>query len=224
MANIRSQIGAACADAGRDPSAVTLIAVTKGFPADDIRILCDLGVTDVGESRAAEGLAKRNELSTLPLTWHCVGQVQTNKATQVVRWADLVHSVDRSGLVEALQRAAVSQDRTVDVLMQIDVVPPDFPRSVHSARGGCSLGQVTDLATTIGHSANLRLLGVMSVADPALEPAWVFGRLQAEAERLRQRYPSATVVSAGMSEDFATALAAGATHLRIGSAILGERR
>ena len=182
-----------------------------------------MGVTDVGESRAAEGLAKRAELNNLPLTWHSIGQVQSNKAAQVVRWADLVHAVDRPGLVNAIQRAAASQDRTLDVLLQIDVVPSDFPRSDHSTRGGCSIGQVTELASTINSSANLRLCGVMSVADPALDPGWVFSELQAEAERLRSHYPSAHVVSAGMSGDFAAAVAAGATHLRIGSAILGER-
>jgi len=220
---VREQIANACKAVGRDIETVTLIAVTKGFPADDIRILADLGVTDVGESRSAEGQAKRTEVSEYALTWHCIGQVQTNKAAHVARWADMIHGVDRPGLVVALERAAGAQSRSLDVLAQVDVLPGHSPRSDGSSRGGCPVADLASLADSVAESSMLRLRGVMTVADPTLDPAWVFGELAQVSADLRLRYPTADVVSAGMSGDFRQALAAGATHLRIGSAILGER-
>lgn len=213
---VRERIAAACAAADRDPAEITLVAVTKTFPVADTRLLAELGVTDVGESRDQEAAGKAAECADLPLTWHFVGQLQTNKARSVARYADVIHSVDRARLVRALSSAAVRAGRTLRCLVQVSL--DDRP-----GRGGAAPAEVPALADLIAASDGLELDGVMAIAPLGAAPAPAFARLAEVAERLRAAHPSATVISAGMSGDLEQAIACGATHVRIGTALLGGR-
>lgn len=216
---LRQRIGRACAEHGRDPGEVTTVVVTKTYPATDLELLYDLGVVDVGEARDGEGSEKRSELPHLDLRWHCIGQVQTKKATSVARWADVVHSVDREKLVRALARGAEAAGRSLDVLVQVDLDPDGHA----SRRGGASVDQVPALVDLVARSEGLRLRGVMAVAPLGADPGQAFTRLREVAERVRTDHPAAHWISAGMSADLEAAIALGATHLRVGSAVLGSR-
>lgn len=220
LAAARRRIDAACAAAGRRAGDVTLVVVTKTFPADDVRLLAGLGVRDVGESRDQEAAPKAEACSDLPLTWHFVGRLQTNKAASVARYASWVHSVDRARVVAALARGARRAGRELDVLLQValDTDPAEAAR-----RGGAAPGEVPRLAEEVANADGLRLRGVMAVAPLGEEPRPAFDRLAEVARRLRESHPEADAVSAGMSGDLEPAVAAGATHLRVGTAILGSR-
>ena len=214
---VRARIQEATGAAGRAPEDVELVVVTKFFPASDVDLLADLGVTDVGENRDQEASVKCAELGRRDqLTVHFIGQLQSNKATSVVRYADVVQSVDRAKLVGALDRACVVAERQVEVLVQVGL-------DATGGRGGAAPEDVPALADAIAAAKGLRLRGVMAVAPLATEPRAAFERLQSISERVRQDHPEATWVSAGMSGDLEAAIAAGATHLRVGSAILGSR-
>jgi pyridoxal phosphate enzyme (YggS family) len=206
----------ACEAAGRDVSELTLIAVTKTRPASDVRLLSELGVADVGENRDAEAAPKTAECADLSLTWHFVGQLQTNKAASVVRYASVVHSVDRLRLVRALGRAARGAGRTVQCLVEVSL-------DGDPARGGAAAGDVAALAEALAAEEGLVLGGVMAIAPLSLPPADAFARLLVSAAAARAVRPGATVISAGMSGDLEAAVEAGATHLRIGTALLGDR-
>jgi pyridoxal phosphate enzyme (YggS family) len=218
LADVRARIAAAAVAAGRDPSEVTLVVVTKTWPASDVTLLAGLGVTDVGENRDQEARAKHAETGGLGLRWHFVGQLQRNKARSVASYADVVHSVDRAELVHALDRAAGDQGREVTVLIQVDLADPPQPH-----RGGVVPGAVGALADEVAAAGALRLGGVMSVAPLGEDPATAFARLAEVAATLRSAYPQARIVSAGMSGDLEAAVAAGATHVRVGTAVLGGR-
>ena len=198
-----------------------LIVVTKFHPASDIRLLAELGVAEVGENRDQEASAKAAELDDLPLTWHFIGQLQTNKAKSVVRYADTVHSVDRASLAAALGKAAAAQGRTrpLDCLVQVNLSQGAAP-----GRGGALPDEVPRLADLIAGTPGLRLAGLMAVAPLGEQPARAFARLGETAQTLRERHPEASMLSAGMSQDLEEAVAAGATHLRIGTDVLGRRR
>lgn len=220
LETVHARIDAACAAAGRDPRDVHLVVVTKTFPAADVRALAGLGVRDVGESRDQEAAAKAAELADLDLRWHFVGRLQTNKAASVASYAAWVHSVDRVRLVPALARGAERAGRTLEVLVQVglDTDPAEAAR-----RGGVAPAGVAALAEAVAAEPRLRLRGVMGVA-PRRGPARpAFERLVRIGAQLRQVYPGASAVSAGMSGDLEDAVAAGATHLRVGSAVLGSR-
>ncbi|HEY2834910.1 MAG TPA: YggS family pyridoxal phosphate-dependent enzyme [Sporichthyaceae bacterium] len=218
LAAVRARIEAAAVAAGRDPAEITLIAVTKTYPAADIALLAELGVADVGESRAQEAGGKAATLGDLPVRWHFVGQLQTNKARSVARYADVVHSVDRTGLVDALRRAARDRAVELDVLVQLNLDPePD------GDRGGVRPVDLPRLADEVAAAPGLRLRGVMVVAPPGMDPAPVFARLAQAAARLRVDHPHADWISAGMSGDLEAAVASGATHVRVGSGLLGAR-
>lgn len=216
LARLEERVAAACAAAGRPRSDVHVIAVTKTFPADDVRHLAALGVTDVGENRTAELEEKAEACGDLGLTWHFVGQLQTNKAAVAAAHADVVHSVDRSRLVTALDKAAARADRRLGALVQVDL-------SGQPGRGGAAPADVPALADAVAASGHLTLRGVMAVAPLGADPAQAFATLAGVADRVRQAYPGATILSAGMSGDLEHAVAAGATHLRVGSALLGSR-
>jgi pyridoxal phosphate enzyme (YggS family) len=209
---VRAAIADAAHDAGRDPDELTTIVVTKFHPASLIRELAELGVRDIGENRHQEAAAKAQSLSDLPLTWHFVGQLQSKKARQVRRYARVIHSVDRPALVSAL----ASTESTVDCFVQYNLT--DDP-----GRGGVGSDELESLVEQILGTAGLRLLGVMSVAGLDEPPRAAFSRLRSISERVRSLAPDARAISAGMSADFAAAIAEGATHLRIGTAITGKR-
>ncbi len=216
LERVRERIDRACEQAGRSPSEVVLVVVTKTYPVDDVRLLAGLGVGDVGEARVAEGAEKAQGCEGLDLTWHAIGQVQTKKANALARWADVVHSVDRDRLATALGRGAELAGRELDVLVQVSL-------DGDPGRGGAPVPEVLPLAQTISGTAGLRLRGVMAVAPLGADPAASFARLQEVSADLRAEHPGAQLVSAGMSGDLEVAVAHGATHLRVGTAVLGSR-
>lgn len=222
LAAVRERVDAACRGAGRDPAAVTLVVVTKTHPADDVVRLAGLGVRDVGESRDQEAAAKvaavRAALGAgaAAPTWHFIGRLQTNKARSVAGYAELVHSVDRPGLVAALGAGARAAGREVGCLVQVSL-------DGDPARGGVLPEAVPELADRIAAEAGLRLRGIMAVAPMGIDPHAAFAPLPGLRDRLLTRHAGADVVSAGMSGDLEAALRRGATHLRVGTAILGAR-
>jgi pyridoxal phosphate enzyme (YggS family) len=218
LAAVWARIESACDAAGRDPGELTLVVVTKTYPAEDVRRLADLGVTDIGENRDQEAAAKHAACADLALRWHFVGQLQTNKAASVAAYADIVHSVDRARLVEALSRAAAQARRRLTCLVQVSLEEPPRP-----GRGGAPPEAVPALAESLTAASSLRLGGLMAVAPLGADPRPAYARLAALAAGLREQYPTAVIISAGMSEDLEEAVAAGATHLRIGTAVLGSR-
>jgi pyridoxal phosphate enzyme (YggS family) len=224
LAGVRRQVADICGRLGRTPQSVVTIAVTKGFPAEDVATLARLGVADFGESRDQEARAKVAEAAELaaiggfepPSRWHFVGQLQTNKARSVGQYASAVHSVDRSELATALATAAERAERDLEIFIQVSLDgAPD--------RGGVEADAVLPLAAHISAASRLRLAGVMAVAPLGGDPAAAFALLAEVSAQLRSEHPSAVGISAGMSADFAAALEFGATHLRIGSALLGRR-
>ncbi|MEW2356597.1 YggS family pyridoxal phosphate-dependent enzyme [Spirillospora sp. NPDC029432] len=217
LADVRARIAAACAAAGRDPAEVTLVAVTKTFPASDVRLLAGLGVTDVAENRDQEAAPKAAETADLPLTRHFVGQLQTNKTRSVAAYADVVESVDRPRLVTALSTAAVKAGRTLRCLVQVSLDEAE-------GRGGAAPADVPGLAAAIADAEGLEPGGVMAVAPLGADPAPAFERLAGIAASLRSEHPDAGAISAGMSGDLEVAIACGATHVRVGTALLGGRR
>ncbi|MEI6361082.1 MAG: YggS family pyridoxal phosphate-dependent enzyme [Actinomycetes bacterium] len=221
LAEVRGRIDAARAAAGR-ADRVDLVVVTKTFPATDVAILADLGITDIAENRDQEARAKRAEVEALQtggkLRWHMIGQLQRKKAGSVAQWADVVESVDRLELVDALSRAALTHDRQLDVLVQVALDPVFRPD-----RGGADPSTALDLASAVASEQGLNLCGVMGVAPWPGDPSEAFERLRALAEQARIRWPAATTISAGMSGDLEEAVACGATQVRVGGAILGPR-
>ncbi len=218
LEGVRRRIEAACGDSGRDPAEVSLVVVTKFFPASDLRLLADLGVTDVGENRHQEAEAKAAECADLGLRWHFIGGLQSNKAAAVSSYADVVESVDRAKLVGPLSRGAHTRGHDVDVLLQVSL---DQPGAGH--RSGADPAQLADLARHVEEAGMLRLRGLMAVAPLGEDPDAAFGRLASIREDFVARHPGAGVLSAGMSGDLEAAITHGATHVRVGSAVLGPR-
>jgi len=222
LAGVRGRISAACEAAGRTPEDITLVAVTKTFPASDVRLLNSLGVRDFGENRDVEAAPKAAQCADLDLVWHFVGQLQTNKAASVARYATFVHSVDRLRLVRALGAAArraeraERAERAIQCLIEVSL-------DGDPARGGALASEVRGLAEALTAEAGLVLAGVMAIAPLGMPPAEAFAKLLDSAAVVRAVRPAATVISAGMSGDLEAAIAAGATHVRIGTALLGDR-
>lgn len=217
LAEVDGRIADAARAAGRDPSELTRIVVTKFHPASLVDELYRLGVRDVGENRQQELSRKVGEVDAGPdLRWHFIGQAQTNKARAIRAAANVVHSLDRARLADALHAAADEDDPVLDVLLQVNLT--DDP-----GRGGVPPEGVVTLAEHAAGLASLRVRGVMAVAPLDEPPAPAFERLRGCSDALRRVVPGASWISAGMTADFAEAIAAGATHLRIGSAITGPR-
>jgi pyridoxal phosphate enzyme (YggS family) len=225
LAQVRERVAAACAHAGRSTDDITLVAVTKTFPIEDVAHLAALGLRDVGENRDGDAAAKVAQARTaglVDLVWHFVGQVQRNKAGSIASYADVVHSVDRVRLVGALDRGAGSADRRVTALVQVDLREPP----AGDGRGGAAPPDVDEVAAALDAADHLDLGGVMAVAPLGGDRASTdraFARLEELSQRLRTAYPPATIVSAGMSGDLEAAITRGATHLRVGTALLGSR-
>ncbi len=244
LAAVRARISAAGAAAGRDPAEITLIAVTKTYPASDVLALASLGVTDFGENRDQEAAPKAAEVAAAfaaaglaappvtdatgaaagkPVTWHFIGQLQTNKAHSVAGYADVVHSVDRTRLVRALGAAAATMPpgrnvagAALSCLVQVSL-------DADPSRGGVPADRVLEIAKAIEAEPWLALGGLMAVAPLDADPVRAFAPLRRLSAVVRSVNPAATVISAGMSGDLEPAVAAGATHLRIGTALLGNR-
>lgn len=217
LAEVDRRIAAAARAADREPSSVQLVVVTKTYPAGDVRRLAALGVADVGENRAAELAAKAGECADLPLRWHFIGQLQRNKAAAVARVAAMVHSVDRASLVDSLDAAVARLGRApLPVLLQVSL-------DGVAGRGGCPIPEVPALADRIAAGERLRLRGVMAVAPLGADPEPAFARLSEVAAAVASAHPEADLISAGMSHDLEAAVRHGATHVRVGGAILGER-
>jgi pyridoxal phosphate enzyme (YggS family) len=214
LAAVEERVAAACRAAGRAREEVLLVAVSKTWPAEDVAALRDLGIRDFGENRDQEAARKAAEVDGV--RWHFVGAVQTNKARSVASYAHVVHSVDRTALVDALAAGARRSGRTVEVLIQVSL---DGDR----ARGGALPEDVRDLADASAAADGLRLAGVMAVAPLATDPAAAFARLAAVADAVRTAHPRARAISAGMSGDLEAAVQAGATVLRVGTALFGHR-
>ena len=215
---IQERINKACQKAGRQASEITLIAVTKTYPAIDVDLLQQLGIENVGENKDQEASAKKLEVKE-QFKWHFIGQLQSNKAKSVVNYADLIHSVDRISLVKELQKGAASINKQQEVLIQVDL----DQRGPDPSRGGIWPAELLDLAGLISQSSHLQLMGLMSVAPLGEEPGPAFERLSLIRADFLKFHPQAKILSAGMSEDLEEAVLFGATHLRIGSALLGER-
>jgi len=214
---VSERVDAAARAAGRSPEDLTTIVVTKFHPVSLIEELATLGVRDFGESRHQEALAKVADLagtgfSDLGATWHFIGQLQSKKARHVREYADVIHAVDRESLVASLGGAG----RPVDVFLQVNLTDdPD--------RGGASPAEVQSLAARIQATPGLDLRGLMTVAPLGEEPRRAFATVRELSERLQSDIPGASALSMGMSGDFEEAIAEGATHLRIGTAITGNR-
>ncbi len=211
-AAVQQDVAAAAREAGRDPADVTTIVVTKFHPAELVRELAAIGVRDVGENRHQEASAKAAETAGLGLTWHFVGQLQSNKAAAALEYARVIHSVDRASLVTALGRAEVP----VEVFLQLNLT--DDPN-----RGGVAADAVEFLAEAVLAQPSLQLRGLMAVAPLDEHPRAAFTRVREASDRLQTLAPRATALSMGMSGDFREAILEGATHLRIGTAITGNR-
>jgi PLP dependent protein len=219
LREVSARIERACAEVERSPAEVTLVVVTKFFPASDVRLLAELGVQHVAENRHQEGLAKREECDDLDLTWHFVGGLQSNKAAAVGTWADVVQSVDRVRLLRGLSRAARERDRALDVLVQVSLDPPGG----RGSRSGVAAEELPQVLEAVLATHGLALRGVMAVAPLGGDPDEAFARLTGLARQVRQASPGADWVSAGMSGDLEHAIRHGATHVRVGSAVLGNR-
>ncbi|KRF17392.1 alanine racemase [Nocardioides sp. Soil797] len=219
LAQVRQRVADACRAGGRRDDEVTVTVVTKFFPASDVRILAGLGVTDVGENRHQEALEKSAECADLDVRWHYIGGLQSNKAAAVASYADMVESVDRAKLLTGLARGAALRGRPLDVLLQVSLDPPEQA----DGRSGVHPDDLAALAQKVVDADELVLRGLMAVAPLGADPSAAFERLAGIAERFRRDHPDAGVVSAGMSGDLEAAISYGATHVRVGRAVLGER-
>ena len=218
LAEVEERIAKACEVAGRGRDEVTLLAVTKTWPASDVEILYELGLRNFAENRDQEAGAKAGQLRHLSeARWHMVGRLQRNKAKSVVEWADQVDSVDSVRLAEALAKAARAKERTLDVLLQVSI-------DGDTSRGGVAVADVAELAGVITRSGDLILRGAMTVAPRTMKPSQAFQALASVVSRLRDDHPTAIHMSAGMSGDLEDAISHGSTCVRVGTALLGGRR
>lgn len=212
LRKLQGDIREGAQEAGRAPEDITAIIVTKFHPASMVRELAALGVRDFGESRHQEARDKVAEVSDESLLWHFVGQVQGKKARQIAAYSHVIHSVDRESLVNSLG----STERTTGCFLQINLT--DDP-----SRGGVALDALGPLAEHALSTPGIRLLGVMAVAPLGEDPRRAFSRVRLASDTLRSVAPDAKYISAGMSSDYREAILEGATHLRIGTAITGNR-
>ena len=214
LESVKEKISAAAQAAGRSPSEITLIAVTKTFPVSDLEILYELGVRNFGENRDQEAAPK---VSALPadITWHFQGGIQSNKLKSISNWASVIHSVDKFKYAQMISQFSVGKIKEIFIQVSLDSLP--------QSREGVDPADLMQLAEQIMSLPNLQVKGLMAVAplDQPTEQAFV--RLQQIQQKFIQLYPAASSLSSGMSGDYELAISLGATHVRIGSSILGSR-
>ena len=213
LEEVRAGVAAATVEAGRGLDEITMIVVTKFQTALLVRELYALGVREVGENRHQEAQAKAAELADLELGWNFIGQLQSKKAKQVRAYAHAVHSLDRASVIEAL---GSDDGSMIEGFVQLNLT--DDP-----ARGGVQEADLERTTERVLATPGLELLGVMAVAPVGEEPRPSFARVRAASERMQRLAPDARYISTGMSGDYREAILEGATHLRIGSAITGNR-
>ena len=211
LREIQVRIAKAAELASRKADEITLVAVTKTFPVSDIEILYELGIRNFGENRDQEGSVKAPALPS-DCVWHFQGQIQSNKLKSIVEWADVVHSID--DLSHARKLAALVSAKDIFIQVSLDNQPN---------RGGVIPDLLPEFLTEIQKLSKLRVLGLMAVAPLGIEPATAFEQLRSVQRNIRKTHEIGANLSAGMSGDFEAAIAHGATHIRIGSQILGVR-
>jgi pyridoxal phosphate enzyme (YggS family) len=209
LEDVKERINRAAESAGRDPAEVNLIVVTKTFPISDIEILRDLGEANFGENRDQEAGPKAEIISA---TWHFQGQIQSNKIKSICQWADVIHSISSEN--EILKFA--QSERKHQLFLQVSL-------DGQAGRGGASPAELVQLADLVNESNNLELLGLMAVAPLGVEPEKAFADLAQINQGFQSQFPNSKYLSAGMSGDFEAAIKFGATHIRVGSSILGSR-
>ncbi|MCU1509774.1 MAG: hypothetical protein JWQ12_2039 [Glaciihabitans sp.] len=212
LASVRGSVSDAAREAGRDPGEITMIVVTKFHPASLVRELYELGVRDFGENRHQDAEPKAAALIDLDPIWHFVGQLQSKKVRAVLGYARVLHSVDRTSVVEAIE----STGTNVDAFVQLNLT--DDP-----GRGGVDAGDLEILVERVAAAPGIRLLGLMAVAPLGVDARAAFAEVRLASERVRSIVPEAIALSMGMSGDYREAILEGATHLRIGTAITGNR-
>lgn len=213
LQDVQSRIFDAAHKNGRNPSEITLIAVTKTYPVSDVSILHELGQLNFGENRSEEGLPKS---LAVPAIWHFQGQVQSRKLREIAAWAQVIHSLDQVSHIEKLDRICTEISKKIKVFIQLSL-------DGATDRGGVTELELENLAAAVANSQNLQLLGLMCVPPVEYVHEAAFAEISQIQQRFIVKYPAANALSAGMSSDFETAIAHGATHLRIGSEILGSR-
>jgi pyridoxal phosphate enzyme (YggS family) len=189
---------------------VTLIAVTKTFPASDVQALYELGVRDFGENRDVEGAEKAALISG---TWHFQGQIQSNKLKSITSWASVIHSLDDPRHFEIIEKVA---PHPLQIFLQVSL------DGAHH-RGGAGLEELYSLAALVEKSPTHTLAGLMSVPPLGVDPDAAFAQLALIHNEFMKLFPMAQSLSAGMSGDYESAISHGATHVRVGSSILGSR-
>jgi pyridoxal phosphate enzyme (YggS family) len=217
--HVRSRIRSAAIAAGRDPAAVTLVAVTKAKTAESIRLAATAGVTDFGENYLQEALPKLDQLGDLPLTWHFIGAIQSNKTRPIAERFDWVHSVDRLNVARRLSEQRPFHAPPLNVCIQVALIP-------EPTKGGIAPDALPGLAAAVAELPRVRLRGLMCVPPPQPTPQAeraVFARLRAALEDLNAAGMKLDTLSMGMSGDFESAIAEGATLVRIGTALFGSR-
>lgn len=220
LTEAQQRISAAASGCGRQADDINLIVVTKNHPTQLVFDLLELGVRDFGENRDQEAAPKAAEVranSTIEHRWHFIGQLQSNKVKSVVNYASSVHSLDRQSLLDSLGKATVEREQPLDVFIQLNLTDDED-------RGGIQPSNLLSFAENVLMHPGLNLVGVMGVAALDNNLDRDFGAIRSASESLKTLKPDAALISAGMSEDFETAIAYGATHLRIGSAITGKRQ
>lgn len=190
-----------------------LIAVTKTYPVSDVEILYELGLQNFGENRSSEGLAKS---TAIPANWHYQGEIQSKKIREITSWADCIHSLDETKHAERISRCVVDQGGEIDIFLQLSL-------DGDPSRGGVVESDLYPLAYNVNQLPGINLLGIMSVPPVELEPGEAFQRIAQVHQRFKREFPESPYLSAGMSGDYMVALSYGATHIRVGSKILGAR-
>ena len=210
LATVQNQIDAAAKAANRTSDEITLIAVTKTFPISDVHILASLNIHHYGENRDGDAAPKA---AAVPGTWHFQGQIQSNKLKSIASWAQVIHSLDELRHIQALDKVAAHR---IGVFLQVSL-------DGAQGRGGAQPSDLSELADAVMGSSHLELMGLMAVAPLDVSSNEAFEKLGVIHSNFKASYPMAKYLSAGMSNDFESAIIHGATHIRVGSSILGSR-